>query len=114
MKLNKGVISSLAAIATLACGPTILTAASPGPIAPYVAQEGWAVPPPEYKDVARQGYQDGIEGARKDFQNHRRPDVNNRDEYKHPKVPSAVRQDYRDAFQRGYQAGVDHLINEHR
>jgi ribosome modulation factor len=54
-------------------------------------------------DIQRRGFQDGMEGARKDLDNHRRPDVNNRDEYRHPNVPRQVRDRYRDAFRRGYE-----------
>ena len=49
-----------------------------------------------------------IEGARKDFENHRRPNVNNRDEYRHPNVGGPARHDYRVGFRDGYQAGVAH------
>jgi ribosome modulation factor len=72
-------------------------------------QGGWDTPPQEFRDIQRQGYHDGIEGARKDFQNHRRPDVNNRDEYRHPHVAKQDRNDYREGFERGYQVGVAHI-----
>ena len=72
---------------------------------------GWDAPPQEFRDIQRQGFHDGIEGARKDFDNHRRPDVNNRDEYRHPHVPPSARQDYRDGFRRGYQVAMDHLLH---
>ena len=37
---------------------------------------GWDQPPGSYRnDIMRQGYHDGIEGARKDVENHRRPNV---------------------------------------
>jgi len=71
---------------------------------------GWDAPPPEFRDIQRQGFHDGIEGARKDFDNHRRPDVNNRDEYRHPHVPPSARQDYREGFVRGYNAAMSHLM----
>ena len=72
---------------------------------------GWDAPPQEYRDVQRQGFHDGIEGARKDFENHRRPNVNNRDEFRHPNVPGNLRHDYRDGFRRGYNVGVQHIYN---
>jgi hypothetical protein len=78
------------------------------------APGGWDAPPAEFRDIRRQGFHDGIEGARKDFDNHRRPDVNNRDEYRHPHVPRSARNDYREGFERGYQVGVAHLYgNDH-
>ena len=77
----------------------------------YHENGGWDAPPNEYRDIQRQGFHDGLEGARKDYDNHRRPDVNNRDEYRHPNVPSNVRHDYREAFRAGYQRGVEHFFN---
>ncbi len=72
---------------------------------------GWDAPPGEYQDDAhRNGFRDGIEGARKDYENHRRPDVNNRDEFRHPNVPRNLRRAYRDGFRRGYSVGVQHLM----
>jgi hypothetical protein len=71
----------------------------------------WDAPPQEFRDIQRQGFHDGIEAARKDYDNHRRPDVNNRDEYRHPHVPESARSDYREGFRRGYEAGMNHLMN---
>ena len=71
---------------------------------------GWDTVPDQYRDVQRQGFHDGIEGAHKDFENHRRPDVENRDEYRHPHVPSNERHDYREGYREGYQRGVEHLF----
>jgi hypothetical protein len=80
----------------------------------YAQEHGWDSPPQEFRDIQRQGFHDGIEGARKDYDNHRRPDVNNRDEYRHPHVPDSARADYREGFQRGYQVGMDHLMEANR
>ena len=73
----------------------------------------WDAPPNEFDQLHRQGFLDGIEGARKDFDNHRRPDVENRDEYRHPHLPPEQREAYRDGFRRGYQAGIDHMMGGH-
>jgi hypothetical protein len=70
----------------------------------------WDSPPQEFRDIQRQGFHDGIEGARKDYDNHRRSDVNNRDEYRHPHVPESARADYREGFRRGYETAMDHLM----
>ena len=43
---------------------------------------GWDQAPPEFRAAQQRGFHDGIEGARKDFENHRQPNVNNRDEYR--------------------------------
>jgi hypothetical protein len=76
----------------------------------YGAQEhGWDTPPAEFREVQRKGFHDGVEGARKDFDNHRPPNVNNRDEYRHPHVDPSMRDDYRDGFRRGYDTAMEHL-----
>ena len=77
---------------------------------PGYGAAGWDAPPSEYNEVARRGFQDGMVGARKDYENHRAPNVNNRDEYRHPNVAKDLRQDYRMGFERGYDAGVRHMM----
>ena len=77
----------------------------------YGQEQGdWDRPPQEFREIQRQGFHDGVEGARKDFDNHRRPDVNNRDEYRHPNVPRSDRNDYREGFRRGYEAAWSHMM----
>lgn len=79
----------------------------------YVQEQGgWDAPPREFRDVQRQGFHDGIEGARRDFDHHRRPDVDGREEYRHPHVDRAVRDDYRDGYRRGYETAMHHLMDE--
>lgn len=108
-------VAALAA-ATVFAVPSARASASPvagalaAPAAPAV-QESWAVPPAELQGVEQQGFHDGIEGARKDAQNHRSPNVNNRDEYRHPSVPRHDWRAYRHGFRRGYQVGVEHLMH---
>ena len=82
-----------------------------GPPSPAYAAGGWDAPPSEYSEVARRGFHDGLEGARKDYENHRAPNVNNRDEYRHPNVAKDLRHDYRMGFERGYDAGVRHMMH---
>ncbi len=83
----------------------------PGPPPPGYGQGGWDAPPNDIQsDVMRRGFHDGVEGARKDFENHRAPNVNNRDEYRHPDVGGRLRHDYRVGFRRGYDAGVRHMM----
>ena len=72
-------------------------------------QPGWDAPPAEFREVQRQGFHDGIEGARQDFDHHRMPDVNNRKEYRHPHVDPALREDYREGFRRGYEVAMHHM-----
>lgn len=121
MNLNRLAIPALA----LFIGATgLVTARSyaspPGPPTPAVGQDrdhdrgDWDAPPGELNELQRQGFHDGIEGARKDFGNHRRPDVNNRDEYRHPHLPPEQREAYRDGFRRGYDRAVRHLWGDRR
>lgn len=76
----------------------------------YYPNEPWATPPAEYQAVQQKGFRDGVRGAYKDAQNHRPPNVNNRDEFRHPDVPHRDRRAYREAFKRGYWTGVQHLM----
>jgi hypothetical protein len=53
-----------------------------------------------------------MEGARRDYENHRRPDVDNRDEYRYPHVPPELREAYREAFRRGYDRAMAHFLGQ--
>jgi hypothetical protein len=115
---DKTMISKRFMIQTLALMPVVVIFAAAGPgtrsasAAPLPAaygQEPWEVPPGEFNDIQRRGYHDGVEGARKDYGNHRRPDVDNRDEYRNPDLPPDLREPYRFAFRRGYEMAASHL-----
>ncbi len=70
----------------------------------------WDRMPPEFRAAQQRGFHDGIEGARKDFGNHRPPNVNNRDEFRNPHfIPGPDRRDYRFGFERGYEVAVRHM-----
>jgi flagellar biosynthesis/type III secretory pathway protein FliH len=62
-------------------------------------------------DIQRRGFHDGLEGARKDLDNHRQPNVNNRDEYRHPGVPHGMRNEYREGFRHGYDRGMSQMMS---
>jgi hypothetical protein len=84
------------------------------PPPPGYYNQPWTRVPDDYRnDIARRGYHDGIEGARRDFENHRQPNVENRDEYRHPDVPHNERHEYREAFRSGYQRGVENIYQGH-
>ena len=73
-------------------------------------QGGWDAPPPEFAAMRQRGFRDGIEGARRDFENHRPPNVNNRDEYRNPSfIARPDRREYLFGFRRGYDVGVRHI-----
>jgi len=118
MKTRKTLTISVLALALGIPGlvTTSAFAAQPqqGPPPPGYQQGpgGWDAPPSEFREVQRQGFHDGIEGARKDFDNHRSPNVENRDEYRHPHVPRDVRADYRDGFRHGYDVAMRHMLGE--
>ncbi len=79
---------------------------------PWEARDGnieqWA-PPERFSEWQRRGFHDGIDGARKDYGNHRRPSVFNREEYREPRVPPEVARDYRRGFRRGYEMAASRL-----
>lgn len=108
-----GQLATTSMIAVLLSTPAAIFAQyaqPPGPPPPgYGGAAGWNAPPSEYNEAQRRGFHDGLEGARKDYENHRPPNVNNRDEYRHPNVPKGLREDYRTGFERGYDVGVRHL-----
>jgi hypothetical protein len=114
MKLKSFAIPMFAAavVALSSSSPSSLYAAAQRPQGYVADQPSWDVPPAEFRDVQREGFHDGIEGARKDFDNHRMPDVNNRAEYRHPHVDPAVRNDYREGFRRGYDVAMRHMTGQ--
>lgn len=71
---------------------------------------GWEAPPPEFREAQQRGFHDGVEGARRDIENRRRPNVNNRDEFRHPNIPRDLRRDYKDGFRRGYDVAMQHMM----
>jgi hypothetical protein len=53
-----------------------------------------------------------MEGARRDMDNHREPNVENRDEYRHPQLAPELREAYREGFRRGYDRAMAHMTNQ--
>lgn len=96
--------SARAATATAATSPAFVSAP------PQMGAEPWAVPNSRWQAVQQRGYRDGVTGARRDAQNHRQPNVNNRDEYRNPPVSRRDRRAYQEGFRQGYWAGVRHLM----
>jgi len=80
------------------------------PPPPPAYGQGWEAPPSQFIAAQQRGYHDGVEGARKDFDNHRPPNVENRDEYRNPRFMAPPdRHDYRIGFREGYRVAVQHI-----
>ena len=78
--------------------------------AQYGPPPAWEAPPQQFIAAQQRGYHDGVEGARKDFDNHRPPNVNNRDEYRNPHfIAPPDRRDYRIGVREGYRVAVQHI-----
>lgn len=106
----------LSAALILGTGSALAQYGPPGPPPPGYGQDrgGWDAPPSDYREIAQRGFRDGMDGARKDVENRRRPDVNNRDEYRNPSVDRRERREYRRGFKRGYDVAMSHLISGRR
>lgn len=99
---------------SLACfAPSKAIAAAPAAGAQSDHDHDWDAPPAEFREAQRQGFHDGVEGARKDFGNHRPPNVENREEYRHPHVSHDLREDYREGFRAGYDRAMSHMNSQH-
>jgi hypothetical protein len=57
----------------------------------------------------REGYYAGVRGADRDYQNGRRPDVNNRHEYRKPHLPGWEKHEFQEGFRRGYYERVKQI-----
>jgi hypothetical protein len=112
MTLNRFAVPALALFLGATCLSTAKASGVPqGPPPPGYGQDhgGWDAPPQELQELQRRGFHDGIEAARDDFNHQRRPDVNRREEYRHPQVQHDDREAYRDGFRRGYETAISHL-----
>lgn len=110
MKISRVTVNCLALALSAGVACSAAPAASHAPMQAYGRDRGdWSAPPPELQGLERQGFHDGMDGARKDFGNHRQPNVENRDEYRHPNLPRDQWDVYRRGFRRGYQVAASHL-----
>ncbi|WP_103933097.1 hypothetical protein [Bryocella elongata] len=82
--------------------------AAPAPHALYAEGAGqdrpWDAPPAEFDDMNRRAFHDGIDAAQSDFLSGRRMEPGGSPAFKHPPVPKELRDAYRAAFARGYEA----------
>ena len=109
--------SLLSAALILGAGSALAQYGPGGPPPPGYAQGGpgsWDAPPSDFREIAQRGFRDGMDGARKDVENHRRPGVNNRDEYRTPPVDRRDWREYKRGFKRGYDVAMSHMVNGRR
>jgi hypothetical protein len=93
--------------------PVLALALAACPAVRLHAQEGpghgqWDAPPAEYHDAGRQGFHDGMESARHAWENREPMDPHRSPRFRHPPVPPEVRHEYREGFERGYNAAMHH------
>jgi len=60
-------------------------------------------PPPEFSQIAQNGFHDGVEAARHDINHGLPPDVNRHPRFRNPHVPPPAIEDYRHGFREGYR-----------
>ena len=86
----------------------MLSPATPSPAAASTPglQDYDDMPPGYSSDVARRGFHDGMETARNDWQANRTMDPYHNPAFRHPPVPGQFRQEYRNAFLRGYDVAT--------
>lgn len=111
MSARRFALPSLALLVFSCAASSHSALAEPLPLQEYGQDSDWDRPPQGYEPVQQLAFHDGVRGARADFDNHRRPDPMNRDEYRHPHVEYQLRSAYQDAFRRGYQMAASHLWN---
>ena len=68
--------------------------------------QDWNTPPAGTEQA--QGYKDGIEAAKLDKAAKRKIDAKSSHLYKNPPVKGAEKDPYRNSFEKGYQAQLDH------
>ncbi len=91
---------------------TLLGSAKMAKAQAYYGQPQWGYERHQVEQAwERRGFYDGVKGAERDFGNHRRPDVNNRDEYRDPDLPRWAAHEYREGFRRGYYQRVRQIYN---
>jgi Spy/CpxP family protein refolding chaperone len=116
--MNTKWLSVAALTVSLAAPAGMMTARAHAAVLPaaqqgYGQDRGWDQPPDEYRDVQRQGFHDGIEAARRDWDRHSHKDMDDHERYKHPPVDRGLAGDYRDGFKHGYEMAMHHMKDEH-
>lgn len=111
MKFKSCATATLALTLGATLAPLTALHAYAAPAEGYQMRWPWDQPPAEFKEMERKGFHDGVQGAIKDYDHHRFPNVENRSEYRHPHVSPSFREDYRKGFRRGYDDAMRHLMD---
>ena len=114
-KLMKNIFSfatPLLAVAFMAAATIPLHAQQYGGPPPqqqgYRDGQRWDVPPPDFDDVGRRAFHDGMDAAHNDWQSRRPLDARRSMMFRRPPTDRMHRDQYRDSFSRGYQVAVEH------
>lgn len=110
---------SIPALALCIAAPATVKAsayeAQPTPkLAQYQDQDrDWDRPPDSYRDAQRRGFHEGMEAARRDFQDGHHRDADDHDVYKHPPVEGDdARREFREGFKEGYHRAMEHMRHD--
>lgn len=112
MKIKRLAIPALTIALAVPCGLTA-TAYAAAPAQYGYQDRAWDQAPDDFRDAKRQGFHEGVEAARRDFERRRHKDADDHDVYKHPPVDRAFRDDFREGFRRGYEVAMRHMRDEH-
>lgn len=106
MKLNR-IATPLMAVVLMSGAPFFAHAQnSQNQNTPAQAQD-WNTPPAG-TEQGQQGFRDGIEAAKLDKAAKRKIDAKSSHLYKNPPVKGAAKDGYRNSFEKGYQAQLEH------
>ena len=92
------------ALAALLLPISLAGCSHPQPVVVYAAPP----PPPEFSDAGRQGFNTGLEAARRDVAEGRPPGVEKHPRFRNPPVPPPLVEEYRHGFRAGYEAFLHH------
>jgi len=90
-------------LAALLIPLTLAGCSHPRPVAYYPPP-----PPPAWTEIARQGFQTGVEAARRDIAAGLPPDAQRHPRFRNPPVPPPAREDFRHGFGEGYRQVYAH------
>lgn len=106
MKLNR-IATPLMAVVLMSGAPFFAHAQNSEKQNTPAQVQDWNTPPTG-TEQGQQGFRDGIEAAKLDKAAKRKIDAKASHLYKNPPVKGAAKDDYRNSFEKGYQAQLEH------